>query len=374
MTTQSSNPPTKTPAEILRLPAEDVPADGVSDHVIAWLARASSLAGDAGKFAVGIKGSVGALVSVRKIVWAAADSRVEVAGQWADMVNSKAQAMPEDRRPAYYRSMERDVTNYVLKQFEDSASKAADVAERFLAELESQIAAERRRSEFLTLQMAASTEALARIQLVDRELDARPVETTFDTLVSALEAEPQDRDLCLTLALAIGPWALKKLATSPTTRVAQATHSATSEVILGGALAKENAMLHKMLSMINDFRASAVDPSLLLASEIYAQLLLPSYRALIGIQSVWDYPRAEFDAGATVPDGLVRLNRWLVRNLPFGPADYATADALTVAKRMGSGGPIGWSRRVRTKEGWQRQTQSLVNKVGDGAIAATNLR
>jgi hypothetical protein len=372
--TEPANPPKKSSADVLKLGAEYVPAMDVPDPPLDWLAKASSLAGDAGPYAVGIKTSVGAIAKIREVMFDAQDRRVQQAAVMAPAVNAAAAKFPRDAMgnptttglQEFFVSQEQALNEIIRSEFQDTATVAADVAERTLHELEAQLAAGRRRAEFLTLSGAASPDMVARVSLLTTELDSRPVPAVFDAIDSALRAEPLDMQLCTTMALAVGAWARKKLSTNPARRVSEATASHTREIIVGDSISKENVLLDRMLRMIDEWRVEEVDPALVLASEIFASLLLPVYRTYCGFNSAWDLPKSEADSGK-LPSWDTRLEDFLTRFMR-GTRFNASATATVLAKRGGANGPPGWSPRVRTKQGFERQ--NLGNLVANPNLPA----
>jgi hypothetical protein len=59
-------------------------------------------------------------------------------------------------------------------------------------------------------------------------------------------------------------------------RMAEATSIHTVAMTTGGRLQKENNLLHALLRGIEQFRVASVDPSLVLATEVFTSRRLPA--------------------------------------------------------------------------------------------------
>jgi hypothetical protein len=364
------DPVKPTPSDVLRL-GEYAPVADEPEPPLDLLALAKEKSGDCGGYARGINACISAILATRKSIWDFSDRRAELATQWTDTINMQVGKLldgagrPTPASRDLLISRERELNAVVASEMIEQANAGADQAVTVLRALEQDLAAGRRKAAFVGLSSEANPGLVAKVEVLERELRTRPLEEVHDAFDSAVQSN--DYDTAKLLMLAAEPIVAERLATAPAKRLGEITAAHTVET-RAGAVDAEKSIGFTLRRAFVEFREILVDPSLVLASEIFQSCLCPAMRFYTG-QSYWDLPRAKSDNGALQPSWDERLDAWLQRFAPYGRSDFATVDATTLAKRGGAtGAPPGWGPRRKTSTGWQRT--SLKNLVGNPALPA----
>lgn len=300
------------------------PAPDRFDPTVEWLGQARQYAADAGPYRPALDAAIDSLLMVRSTAWAAMDRLDALTRQYAVVGG-----LPQ-----------RQINQQVFKEFDQSASAAADRCEQSIDALRAQIDRGRRRVEFRALQ--AKPEDAQRVELLVSDFETRDVEQILDAWEGMRASDDPE---CETFALAAERFARTRLTTTPVRRLANASQMHAREIRVDGVLTRENTVLNALLRSIQEWKDSSIDPALLLAGEILDSLLLPCWKAIVGYRDVNDLPATRSGSWdfQQVPPYPERLSGWLSRHWPSGRADSGFASGYLVGKRGGAEGPPGWS-------------------------------
>jgi hypothetical protein len=356
-TTEENRNGVEAMVESLKLPSDYLPGEGGRDINLELLDAASKYSADAGPFSSLVRTCVDTLVSARTLAWVAADKHQHLSehhmgadfSDEADAVEREAGGglVGAAKRAEYVRAGTAKITVRARKEFADKATAIGEKCRASMADLKSQIDRSRLKLSYTEMAMGPTGESLAELIQLDRlglEIQTRGVKVLYD-LYASLSSSGDD-DECKRLERASQKWIADLLATDPRKRLFEKSQGQTKQIRTDDELTKENAMCRALLSAFERAQGARTPPELLLAVQIFDDLLLPAFRGIVGMSS-WDMPTTQWNSSLAgsgrLPDPLELLADWHVRNLPNGRPDEARLSPLVLDRRGGIGGPPAWS-------------------------------
>ncbi len=310
----------------LTTPTRDRQNDETADDTIRdRLDAAERYAADAGDLRAALLAAIAAIAAAIALTWKATDAFAAQKESEAGAVEMGAQASTKPGDSAamaeYRRRAARDLAARVAKQLAEEAATIASAAVDAMTKLRTAIASATTRAKGYGA-LSASTElssmlAFERLRL---EIESRGVQELVAQIDAALAVG--DDVLVRTLEDAGEPFLIRTVSsmhagTRPARGAAVTTTPSLQQV------GEDRVAAMRLLTQIADRRKALVPPEVALAKEIYASLLLPSFREVLGM-TTWSLPASKMariyagDASA-MPSELEVLPGWPVRTLPDGP-------------------------------------------------------